>query len=416
MTLGPIIAASLAPLTTRPWALYVNSLDVLKEPVAAPRYAVPIETMKLRKVFWDSVGSLTFAIDNPARALTPTIISPGMEVRLTEYRSGTTYSWFLGYITKTKWIPDFGQQGNRIEVTCASIDVLLDWLVLARDLTFDGTTTTFLATVQTCLANCVGGTPELRAMGVGGGAPYASDADLPMGSPPGGTIIGNVTYTAGMSMRAVIQKAVGPFYAGARAAIDEYRGVRTNVVIKNGAPPLNDPWPMVASAYGETPGTITIPGAALRQRPENTSKEYDGTAGVRAVAVTHPSLNTETLGDGSGLVGPAAVVASQAWPGEGQSDVASEAAMYLFLNGFPIRGELVLDEIRAAGWGLRPASFTVSPMSLTLDALDHATDQLDMTSVEVRWFGDDYGFTIAYGVTPEPSGFQKIRALTRNLN
>lgn len=413
MTLGPVLAGALASLTTRPWALYVGGLDVIKEPATPARYSVDLDSVRLISSLWDAVGSLDFTISDAAKVLSyggpATAIAAGQEVRLVETRAGVAYPWFLGYATEVEAVGDFGDQGRKIRVKAASIDAVLDWTVTARDLTFP-IGAGFDEILMVCLANTLG-MPEVRAFS-GNASPYDTTADMPIGSAPGGAIVGTTTIPAGTSIRACARYAMG-IYPDVRMAIDQYRGLRTKLVVSPVGSGIGDPWPLFTSQYNETPGTITIPGSG-DQIPLNVSKKWSGVAGVRAVAVKHPTLVTETAGDGSGLVGPSAVISSIAYPGETQSSLATEATRYLAMNGFGARGRLTLDSIRGDGWNLRPMSFTVSPMAVTVASLDMSSESCEMAQIESRFFGGgaDYAFDVYFGVQVL-SGAQKLRSLTR---
>jgi hypothetical protein len=419
MPLAPAIAASLAPLTTRPWALYVGNLDVIKEPVTSPRYAVPQDSIKLQTAFWDNVGSLSFSIDDPSLVFDTTSVQPGLEVRFTEYRAGVTYEWFVGYITGVEWVTGFGEQARTINVTCAGIEVLLDWVVTVADLTYPALSH-FDDVFQGCIANTTGLPGGLRAFAEDRTVIpdcYQTDADRPIGTAFSTLNATPTTIPAGTSLRQCARYALGTVYPDVHTTIDVYRGVRTKILRAVGAgyapDTTGDPWPLYTTHYNETPGSITIPNGTTKQA-SNMRIEYSGLSGVRTVSVTDPGFLTQPLSDGTGLAGPAAVIAYAPPAPTQQSDLFLKALAYLAMNGFASRGELIIEDARAA-WGLRPTSFTVSHMVVTIPALSMTAVSLTFTEIDTRFHGDDYDFTIRFGIQTL-SGAQKIRSLTRSTN
>lgn len=410
MALGAVVGAALGLQTTpRPWALYVDSLDVLRETgTSTPRWAVPIERVRLRFVMWDQVGSLTFEIDDP-QVLLSNAVGLGGEVSLREYRAGVTHHWFFGYVTNVEYDTDFGEQGQRIKVTASSADILLDWTVTVADLTYPiGATMSDI--FMGCFANSLGH-PELRILGDDS---ETSTKDLPTGGYAGAVRLTSVTIPAGTTIRSAAQMAVAGLVGPVRLAVDPYKGVRLRI-IANTIPPTLPAYPLFTSAYNETGGTINVPGAGSGKRPENVERLTDGNSMLRAIAAKYTGLTTVFVTDGSGVPGPTAVVDfSNDYPNLTQAGLSDVAVDYLASHGESVRGQLVFDDGRT-NWAARPMSLTVGNMSLTLAALGVTSEVETMSAVDVTFHGDDWRMEIAFGAV-SLSFSQRVRNLTRDFN
>lgn len=297
MALGAILAAALTDHTFRAYGLWIDGLDVTKEPATGTRrYGVDPETVQLRVAGPGAVSSLTFAVDDPSSLVT---IADGQAVRFQDLSNDLPM--FQGWVDHWS-VEDFaGNQGRRITVTAVGAEALLDWCVTSTALTFS-TATLLTAMIQAVVGSC-GGLGELRAL-VDGSNSQGTQA-LPIGS------MGNplnvdataavvaLTIPAGTPMRRAIELAIASCtaipasFAGAYFTVDMTLGLR---VWQAFMPPV--------SPDGD--GSITS-GPAGGDRFGGLAFDIDAGAIVRAVTVIGTGV-TVTVGDGTGKRGPTRVL------------------------------------------------------------------------------------------------------------
>lgn len=121
MTLGAVLGAALNSGAAHPYGLFMNGFDVIKEPVASPRYGVPTDSIEVVEAGSGGVSSLRFTIDDPSLVIT---VLGNEEVVLWDFTRDAPM--FGGYVDSFTVTVDFGQQGRSYEVLCSGYETLLD--------------------------------------------------------------------------------------------------------------------------------------------------------------------------------------------------------------------------------------------------------------------------------------------------
>ena len=129
MPLAPAIAAALTTPAARTWGLFVDGLDVSKEPGAAPRYGTVWPSIALRIAAPGGACSLEWYVDDQAGLLA---FDEGQEVRLVRLgqtnRGGAVDApWFRGTVeVATATALGIGRQWH---VRATGLDAIPDWTV-----------------------------------------------------------------------------------------------------------------------------------------------------------------------------------------------------------------------------------------------------------------------------------------------
>jgi len=403
MPLAPAIVAALSlGLPARTKGLYVDGLDVLREPGAAGgRYGVDIETIQLVEQGYGQVSSLSFTIDDPAGVVS---ITDGATVRFQDITRNVPL--FLGYVET--FSPVALGPSRAIEVTCIGIESVLDWMVLPTAVTFP-----IGALFEDAVASVV-------ALSTGIGAPLKvasrrnqqSNQEFPTALSGVGvsTLQGPVTVPAGTLRQALQTLAAawiaafdpgGVAFLDVPASVDFYGGLRmahlTNPQTANG-------WRTVDYA------TLTVSVAAARA-PSGTQHTTDASGAVRGVWVNGGSApGTGLVMDGTGKPGPIAVVSE---PNSTTAESRLAAALaYMGSNSVLLSGEVTLEE--TANAGAAGAEYRAGGKMTITDANLGVTARTYIMASIAKSFtpsGSEV-WTITYGATAKGSQF--IRQLTRS--
>ena len=122
MALGAVLAAALTDHSARSRSLTVQGLDVLKQPGGG--YGVPIETISVEEAAPGYVSSMSFTIEDPAKAVT---VNTGDKVQFWDHVRDIPI--FAGFVDTAVYSPAFAT-GRTITVECVGLDAVLDWLTL----------------------------------------------------------------------------------------------------------------------------------------------------------------------------------------------------------------------------------------------------------------------------------------------
>jgi hypothetical protein len=147
-----IVAAALNTAASRSKGLFVGSVDVIADPVAPVDYAVPIESVTIDHKGPCGVSSMTFTVECygvPAAVS----IADGMDVRFYDFTN--TRTLFAGFVDHVDIENLPGDRGTVYRVECVGYEAILDWSVLAADLTIPQGTAVDTA-VQIVFASCTG--------------------------------------------------------------------------------------------------------------------------------------------------------------------------------------------------------------------------------------------------------------------
>jgi hypothetical protein len=290
MALGAVLAAALTDHSQRITAIYIDGVDVSKEPATPSRYAVPGNTISINELGPDGVSSMEFTIE--CTTALPITVLDGAEVRF-EYTSLTpAYRYFRGWVDHVDYENMDGDVGTRFKVRCTGIEAALDWMVLPADTVIAAGTDPGVAVqmLLTASTGTVGGI--FNAAGSGTGSGTSSQATpIITGWAPVYALASAVTVSAGTTLREGIRQITAQSpgsLGGIFATVDFWGGLRyfdgltDNVVITvDDDPPVNGPG-------------------------ENTTYGIDASQ-VRQVVVKGTGV-TATVSDGSGKPGATAVL------------------------------------------------------------------------------------------------------------
>lgn len=289
MALGAVVGAALNTAAVRVKGLYLDGLDVIKEPATPARYGVPIESIDLTETAAGSISSMTFLIEDTGLVVD---VADGMEVRFHDIARDEPL--FTGYLDSFSIRPMEGDQGRYIEVTCVGVEAMLDWALLPADQTFAADVPVQVA-AQSIVASVIG-LRELRALcaNVGG----SSQANPVGGNLVSGWNLGSVvTVPQGTSMREALRlvmaqvpgTALEPVWV---ATVDFWRGLRVYRQGTNGVSATD----YASFSISNTPGGFK----------QTTDLNYALDAGqARGVFIIGGNAaGTGLVTDGSGKAGP----------------------------------------------------------------------------------------------------------------
>jgi hypothetical protein len=232
-----ILATQLTNHGPHAFGLYLDGLDVIKEPASPSRFAVPIDSITITEAAPGGVSSMDFEIDDPGLVVP---IYQGATVLYMDLVNN--WPLFLGFIQNYAFVPDFGGQGRHIEVTCYGIEALLDSIIIPSlvvrdtDVRADGT-----AIRDSDFLQQIASYGPLRQFGQSG--TFSSQA-MPImsaggGTPPNETVVlapGTTLDVSGMTIRQAFEafRAAGVHdltdpgfsFTPSVVTVDFYGGVR----------------------------------------------------------------------------------------------------------------------------------------------------------------------------------------------
>lgn len=191
-----VLAAALTNHAAHAKSLFVNGIDVLKQPgTPGNRFGVPIGSITVDEAGPGGVSSMIFTLQDPGAVWT---FSQGDEVRYENHVTGKPT--FRGWVTTPTVVSDFGAQGRSITVQCTGVEAILDWTVVPA--------VTFAAglmvdAVQSLCAQASWGAPGIRPFSDSPAVSSGSQA-FPLSSFQNAIILAPVTTPAG-TLRAAIQ-------------------------------------------------------------------------------------------------------------------------------------------------------------------------------------------------------------------
>jgi hypothetical protein len=394
MALAPAVAAALTDHSSRAYGLYIDGLDVIKQPGGG--YGVAIETMSVDEVGPGGTSSMSFIIDDPAKAIQ---ITDGMAVRLADLAHDVPL--FLGWIQNWSLSPDFGGQGRRIQVTAVGVEALLDWCVLSYDVLVTGSTayTLTVDAVQRLVAAAVV-TGPLRVL-----SDYnVSSQAFPSGPPYSlaAVLVSDHLIPAGTTLREAIRICLDDacaFLAGTGltggCTVDFYGGLRTFM--------LNDPG-RLPSDYTMLAISDTVGGAITAAGLEHTIDAGAITRGVYVIGGN--AAGSGLVSDGTGKIGPVAVISDNTILTSAARDAAGGA--YLAGFGASVRGRFDLADFT-------PATTIHAGTIVTLvdSQAGLGTDVRVIGEIVKTFTGLRQSWTVNYGGL-SPSAMRSVRRLTRS--
>lgn len=402
MAVAGVLVTQLNSAAVRTKLLTVGGVDVIKQPGNTTNpYGVPLDSIEVEEAGPGGVSSMRFVINDPAISV---IVQDGMDIRFHDITNDVPI--FSGWVQSWRYLPAFGQQGRRIEVTAIGGEAVLDWAFVAS-LTIPAGTD-FRAAVQSAVANAEG-IRDLRpfanpAITAGPSTQAMPIANLYLGGGDAQGSISSAVVLNGVSLREAIRQigAVSTYqswYYGGPAAdiyatVDAYKGLR----VWRKSSTINDPGDYTTLTIDDTPsGSI---------RAEGLNHEVDAAGIVRAVYITGGNaLGTGLVTDGTGKPGPVAsfsdstILTADALAQAGQNFLAQYAVgsrgSFNLIDHTPTvtvhaGGAVTITDARA---GLAAQSFYIMSIRKTFNA------------VRQTW-------SISYGGLP-PSAMRLTRRLTR---
>jgi hypothetical protein len=380
-----------------PVSLFVDSLDVLKEPgTATNRYGVPLDSIIVTENGPGNVSSMSFTIEDPSSAVT---VANGDTVLY--YDHTNSLPEFRGFV-QSFTVSVFGT-GRRWEITATGVEALLDWMVLPLDVTFASGTEAYAA-VQSLAAQATGVGVALNtaaASGAGFGSAIATPVGKLDSSPP--TLSAAVTVTAGTTLREAIRQISDNLTGGLNpatqpifATVDFWLGLRYFG------------WAIGVSDYADLTIVDTVTGPI---QAADLAHESDAGGVVRGVYVKGGNAaGSGPVSDGSGLPGQWATLEDSTLLTGDARDIAARA--YLADKAQSVRGtfarETFTDTSTTSAHIQAGAFVTLTDAQVGLSAASYR-----IFSISKRYFGARLEtWTIAYGGMP-PSVARAIRRLTR---
>lgn len=398
MPSAAVVAAALTNHAARTWGLFLDGLDVSKEPATPARYAVLMDSVRLHvDGNGDGVGTLTFSIDDPSNVIT---VQTGMQVRMHYLTSDNPY--FLGYVDRYSVRPDLGQVGRVWDVSCVSISTVLDWAVTVRDLAFT-TQVSLNGIIQAIIGNS-SGVGSLRAFA--DPANNSGSNDFPMGLAATNTYFNldaasaviPFAISAGTNVRDAIQQAIAAcgqtIGTPMTVYVDEYEGLR---VFASATPPNSQ------TDFGY--------GVSATQDTHGIELTVDAGGVVRGVLVKGTGV-TVLVTDGSGKAGRVAVLNDS----NITTTAGAQAAAVAYIAD---HAQVTRGSFRYEGPTLYHApDLARSPITLTMANLGLSARGYVVAGIDVDLFGTTGGtatkanLAIDFGGT-RPSAMAQVRRLTR---
>lgn len=409
MANAAILATALTTHAAHPYGLFLDNLDVIAQPGGG--YGVPLDTVQVKEVAAGAVSSMSFEIDDPAKAIT---ITDAMTVRFFDFT--TDLPVFLGYVDRWSYRPDFGGQGRTIVVSATGVEAALDWAVTTVDLTFASGLALSTA-IQTTATNLFGMPPGLNVLvsTIGGVAPQSSRQGEPVSA---GTTTVTLTYAVTITAGTSFREALRLLSVAAIVVIDT--GHLSAVVIYTATV---DFWmglritPFPYSANDATADWLRLDVTDTVASTTTAANLDFGTEGatVRAVFVKGGNAaGTGYMDDATGLPGSVAFISDTTV--DSAAKLASAQTAYLQGNAQTQRGQFVLETILASTINTGPTNHfrAGSRMRLTDDAVSSVISTIRQVYEIAKTFqaGKLETWTISYG-GPAPSVARLVRRLTR---
>jgi hypothetical protein len=140
-----IIGAALNTGAAVHWSIWLQGVDVWREPGTSPRYAVPAESIIVEERGHDQTSAMQFVIEDLSQALA---VTEGMTVRMWSH-DNSEYA-FSGWVDhfEIRYMP--GNQGTEYTIQCIGIESVLDWTLLLNDVTIPAATNIATAVESLC--------------------------------------------------------------------------------------------------------------------------------------------------------------------------------------------------------------------------------------------------------------------------
>lgn len=360
MPLAPVVAAALTTPASRVWGIYVNGVDVSK----SSQYGVLWGETTIEIAAPGSASGATIVIDDTASVLS---FSPGdavlwLALSQTNLFGTTGAPWFRGWVGKAGEVK-LGQ-GRQWQLECIGIDALPDWAVTQYAITFDPATapvtfglrqmvqaiaaaSTNFGPVSVAIDLAAGGQGNVTN-GVGADYSLRTAVTIPIGT----------TFRRAVELAASASGDVASPPSPLRLTVDMYGTLRTYVGVQTG----------VTFIAPDSNASVTVSTAGPTY-PASHRHEDDGMSAARTVVVIGSGSVKVTLSDGTGIMGPTAIVQDDTF-----TTVAAATAYgltYLAGRRGVSSGSVTLESVSGAeaSWVLR--RWNITDANLGISAVDY---------------------------------------------
>ena len=392
MAVAGVVATQLTDHSSRTFALFVDSNDVLKRPaMAGNAYGVPLETIRVTEAGPGGVSVMSFTIEDPTGAL----VVPGYGAEVRFHAVAHDHPEFLGYLQTVTLRPHELPGGRYMDVVATGIEALLDWTVIpaaagAGGAPYNGRNWQVLAS-----------TVDVRALSVDASeAPTNGYQAKPIGDVGQGFVgSGSATLT---TLRQAIQTVFSGFgFTGfattISVTIDFYRGLRIWDPRLNGNPNQVPDDDARLTVVDTTAGALQAANLDYTLAPGDV---------VRAVYV-NGSSPWGWFTDGSGITGPQAVISDASITTAAQAAIV--ANQYLVERAGAVRGSFDLETFDHGTTNYHAGSLVrITDAGVGLAATDFV-----IMAIEKTYYGDGReDWHVSFGGLA-PSVVNAIRRLTR---
>lgn len=405
MPLAPAIAAALnVGLPTRTKALWINGLDVLKEPgTPGNRPGVPIESIELTEAPPGQVSRLSFTIEDPTGAWS---FAAGNVVYQDLTRDVPLFRGFIDDIA-----PGVLGVGRSIDMTCTGVEAVLDWMYVPAATSWAGGVTDLdLATaVQKLVAAAI---PVGFPLNVN--ANYSYFAGFGSGSGIGTPIradmvLWGTSILAGTAGPGTLRQCLDTLSAtvvdglsnavGVGVSVDFYGGLRIARTLADG------------SLAGDIYAPLAVgPASTVAARPRHRVSYGDAPAQVYVSSSTPAGVGLVTAGDGR--IGPLARITDN-----NATDASSRdriGRQYLARRGVAAQGDFDLEERVTVDAGGGVQYHPGSQLTITDASLGLSSFTAPMGTVVKRFLSNGAElWHVEYG-TRVRSAVAVLRRLTRD--
>lgn len=417
MPSASIIAAALTTPAAKHWALWINGLDVLYDPVSTVTYGTHLDSIDVIEAGPGGVSSMTFTIADPMLAID---LSESDRVLFWDLTANVPL--FNGFVQS--WTNEPSAVGREIQVRCVGIEAVLDWAVVADSsyITNSDDHLWWSAMFQSMVYLSLGvGVPlNVAAKGPADGEPpWANPSNraspiaymgTSLSQPTSQTIdVGSLTLRQALDRVAeawIANGNVTPWIAAldlsVSVTVDYYGGLRIwtyNSAVTPG-PPEDYQQTFVVSQSGSD---ITA---------SNLQHSTDVSGVVRQVVIIGGNAaGTGTFTDGSGIPGPAAILArSDSLTAAAANGIASA---YLSERSSLVRGDFRIENYvnpSTSTSQVRPGTeVTLTNAQVGLSSYEDIVIQIEKTFQAGGW----ETWVVAYGGFPK-SSVKSVRRLTRD--
>lgn len=394
MALGAVLAAALTDHSPRIFGLWVNGLDVLKQPGDGGNlYGVPVEGIDVTEAGPGGVSSMRFSIEDPLGQVG--IPPKGSNVRYHDLAND--HPEFTGYVQAVSVRPHSGRQGRFLDVEAVGVEAILDW-VLAPATTYPA------STFQAHLWQSAAQYSPLRVAWQQP-APGQGTQAAPIGANAGGAA--GPVFTSNL---ATLRETIQAIYTSVPQAPETPQGIAVTVDFTFGLRVwFLDTFGSVTLGAPDDYATMTIVDTVAGPLRAEDLK-YDLTyldAPVAAYVTGAGGTVYGPFSDGTGNQGPQVSISDTSVTSAAQA--ASVAQAYLGVRAAAVRGSFRLNDWMPGAANYRAGSKVV----ITDAAVSLVAGSFTIYQIAKTYHGDGAeSWVVSFGGLA-PSGMTLVRRLTR---